>query len=48
VVLPEKNLKNINVILNKINEILECDFHISHATIQIESEGFDHSKKCLV
>ena len=48
VVLPKKKLKNINEILNKINEILQCDFHISHATIQIEAEGFDHSTKCLV
>ena len=48
VVLPENRLENINDILNKINEILVCEFNIAHVTIQIESEGFKHSTKCLV
>ena len=48
VVIPDKKLENINEILNKINEILECEFNIAHATIQIEAEGYDHSPKCLV
>ena len=50
VVLPKKSLTNINIneTLSKINEILECEFNIAHATIQIETEEFDHSTKCPV
>lgn len=48
VVLPKKELGDINGKLDRINEILTCEFNIAHTTIQIEAENFVHSKRCHV
>ncbi len=46
VVVAKKCLKQTDAIINKINEILVCDFNIGHSTIQLEGPDFDHSKEC--
>ncbi len=48
VVLSRENLGDINEKLDRINKILNIEFSISHTTIQIEAEDFEHSTKCHV
>jgi len=46
IVMPKDSFFNINAKLKEINEILSCEFHICHVTIQFETQGFDHTTSC--
>jgi len=46
VVVAKKCLARADEIIYKINDILACDFNISHSTIQLEGPDFVHSKEC--
>lgn len=46
IVVDKKRLKDTDKIITKINLVLSEDFHISHSTIQLESENFNHCVTC--
>ena len=46
IVVDKKNLKDADHIIEQVNHALSNDFHISHSTIQIESENFNHCVTC--
>lgn len=48
VIKNDMDIKNINKKIKKINQILKNEFNIKHATIQVETEGFEHEKFCDV
>jgi cobalt-zinc-cadmium efflux system protein len=46
IVVDKKSLKDADHIIERVNSALSNDFHISHSTIQIESEKFNHCVTC--
>jgi len=46
IVVDKVRLKDADRIIMKVNSSLSKDFHISHSTIQIESENFNHCVTC--
>ncbi|MEI7641009.1 MAG: cation diffusion facilitator family transporter [bacterium] len=48
VVKKEIGLREIDSKIIKINDILECDFGITHSTLQFETEEFKHEKTCVL
>lgn len=48
VIVKENDLSLINCKLKLINEILECEYNITHTTIQFEQVNSDHSHVCRI
>lgn len=46
IVVNEKSLKNADNIILQVNNLLSSEFHISHSTIQVESDNFKHCVTC--
>jgi cobalt-zinc-cadmium efflux system protein len=46
IVVDQEHLKDANLIIGRINHILQEDFHISHSTIQLESGSLSHCISC--
>ena len=46
IVVDEKSLKDADNIIFQVNNLLSSEFHISHSTIQVESDNFKHCVTC--
>lgn len=46
IVVDKDSLQNADEIISRVNRVLSEDFHISHSTIQLESDNFNHCVTC--